>query len=333
MGVVIDADESVVPRGARVLTAVSSGADSMALLWWLLAIGRHVVVAHVNHGLHELRPGQCDADDQFVREKCAGLGVPFLSRKIELKRKNGHVNEVAAREGRYAALLEMARERGCDRVATAHTATDGLESALLNLMRGAGPNGWRGIAPMRILEGEIWLVRPLWRVPREATREVLRAAGWDWREDASNLEPHFRRNRVRAQVLPLLGEISGQNPDDLAVRYVKNAQIARDEAEFLDTTAYSALFAMICKRENDLVILEGPKFNALDVAIQRRVLRRAAQLIVPDARDLASEKIETTRLAVETGAKRAVWEWRKDLRVEWTGAGAGNRLRFWRVKS
>ncbi len=305
----------------------------MALLWWLLALGRDVVVGHVNHDLHELRPGQCDADDGFVREKCAELGVPFVSRKIELSRKNGHVNELAAREGRYAALLEMALETECDRVATAHTATDGLESALLNLMRGAGPNGWRGIAPRRVLGGEIELVRPFWRVPRGATRQILRDAGWNWREDASNLDAMFRRNRVRAQLLPLLGEISGQHPDDLAVRYVKNAQITRDEAEFLDTTAYTALFAMICKRDDDLVVLESWKINTLDIAIQRRVLRRAAQLIVPDARDLASEKIETARLAVEMGAKRAVWEWRKDLRVEWTGAGAGNRLRFWRVKS
>lgn len=329
----LEADESVVPRGARVLAAVSSGADSLALLWWLLSLQRDVVVAHVNHDLHELRWGECDADENFVRQKCAELGVPFVARTLELKRKNGHVNELAARDGRYAALLEMARENGCALVATAHTATDGLESALLNLMRGAGPNGWRGIAPMRVLEREIQLVRPFWRVPREATHQILRDVGWNWREDASNLDALFRRNRVRAEVLPLLGEISNQNPDEMAVRYVQNAQIARGEAEFLDNTAYKALFSLICKREDDLVVLKGGELATLDIAIQRRVLRRAAQLLVPDARDLTGEKIEIARLAVQTDAKRAVWTWRKELRVEWTGAGAGNRLRFWRVKS
>ena len=328
-----EADESVVPRGARVLAAVSSGADSFALLWWLLALVRDVVVGHVNHALRELRPGECDADENFVREKCAELGVPFVSKTIELTRKNGHVNELAARDGRYAALLDMARENSCELVATAHTATDSLESALLNLMRGAGPNGWRGIAPRRVLEGEIWLVRPFWRVPREQTRQILRENRWNWREDASNLDALFRRNRVRAEVLPLLEDIAGQNADDLAVRYIKNAQIARDEAEFLDALASDALSPLLCKRNGDLVVLEGSAFLALDVAIQRRVLRRVAQLLVPDARDLASEKIEVARLAVQSGAKRAVWTWRKELRVEWTGAGAGNRLRFWRVKS
>lgn len=328
-----EADESVVPPRARVLAAVSSGADSLALLWWLLSLPREVVVAHVNHALHELRRGECDADDLFVRQKCAELGVPFVSRTIELARKNGHVNELAAREGRYGALLEMARETQCELVATAHTATDGLESALLNLLRGAGPNGWRGIAPKRVLQEEIQLVRPFWRVPREATREILRANNWVWREDASNLDVLFRRNRVRAEILPLLEDISGQNIDDLAVRYAQNAQIARDEADFLDTTAFNTLSLLTCRREDDLIVLEGAKLTTFDVAMQRRVLRRAAQLVVPDARDLAGEKIETTRLAVDSGAKRAVWTWRKDLRVEWTGASAGNRLRFWRVKS
>jgi tRNA(Ile)-lysidine synthase len=267
-----------------------------------------------------------------VRQKCATLGVPFVSRTIKLTRKNGHVNELAAREGRYVALVEMAREADCQLVATAHTATDALESALLNLMRGAGPNGWRGIAPTRVLDGEIHLVRPFWSLPREQTRQILRDNGWNWREDASNLDALFRRNRVRAEVLPLLGEISGQNSDDLAVRYVKNAQIARDEADFLDSVVSDALTALISKQKGDLVVLRGDQLCNFAIAIQRRVLRRAAQLIVPDARDLASEKVEIVRLALQSGAKRAVWTWRKDLRVEWTGAGAGNRLRFWRVR-
>ncbi|HEX9995772.1 MAG TPA: tRNA lysidine(34) synthetase TilS [Abditibacterium sp.] len=326
------ADASVVPSNLRVLAAVSSGADSMALLAWLLSLGRDVIVGHVNHDLHELRNGDCQRDEDFVRDRCAQSGIAFRTKTVELLRRSGHVNENVAREARYLALAEMARENGCSLVATAHTATDGLETALLNLMRGAGPQGFSGIAPTRPLNSEISLVRPFWNVAREATREFLRQNGWNWREDASNLDPLFRRNRVRNEILPLLGEISGQNTDDLAVRFAANAQVTRDEADWVAKCARETLESLILRHSNDLLILDGRKFAELETALARRVLRLAIQTLAPDFRDLAREKIEETRICVVSGGKRAVWTWRGDLRVEWTGAGAGNRLRFWRVK-
>lgn len=326
-------DASVVPHGTRVLAAVSSGADSMALLCWLLSIGREVVVGHVNHALHELRPGECARDEEFVQLKCQSLGIEFRSATVELPRRSGHVNEVVAREARYKALAQMARENDCPLVATAHTATDSLETSLLNLLRGGGPGGWLGITPRRSLEEGIDLVRPLWPVPREATRQLLREQGWDWREDASNLHPSFRRNRIRHEVLPLLGDISGHVPDDIAVRAVRNAQIARDEVRLLDEITMDALATLTRKREEGLIALDGVAFKELDVALQRRVLRRAAQEVMPEARDIDSEKIETVRNATVGGFRRAVWTWRRGLHVEWTGAGSGNRLRFWLVRS
>ncbi len=330
---ILEADETLAPPTSRVLAAVSSGADSMALLFWLHSTGRDFIVGHINHALHELRPEECARDQEFVRAKCAEVGVPFRALTVDLPRKNGHVNEVVAREARYEALLQIARETGCDRVATAHTATDGLESALLNLMRGAGPGGWLGIAPSRVLEGEILLVRPFWRAPREATRQILRQNGWDWREDASNTDPLFRRNRVRNEILPLFGEISGRPYDEIAVQHAKNAQIARDEGALLDKIASEWLETLVLKREIGLLALDGLKLGVLDVAIQRRVLRRAAREICPDLRDLKLRKIDETRQCVAQNGKRTVWTWRNDIRVEWTGAGAGNRLRFWRVKN
>ncbi len=328
---IFDADEGLVPPQSRVVAAVSSGADSMALLWWLDALGRDFVVGHINHALYELRPGECARDEDFVRAKCAEIGVPFRALTVDLPRKNGHVNELVAREARYAALLQIARENGCTLVATAHTATDALESALLNLMRGGAPGGWLGIAPQRVLADEILLVRPFWRAAREATRQLLRDGGWIWREDESNRDPLFRRNRVRGEILPFLGEISGRTADSMAVGLAKNARIARDESDFMEQIATESLNALVLKREAGLLVLDGQKFRGLERALQRRVLRIGAREIRPDLRDLEWQKIEATRECVALDGKRAVWQWRKELRVEWTGAGAGNRLRFWRV--
>ena len=329
----LSADETLVPASARVLVAVSSGADSMALLCWLRELKRDIVVGHVNHALHELRPGECQADENFVREKCAQLNIAFCAVTIDLPRQNGHVNESVARTARYDALTQMARANGCDLVATAHTATDGLETALLNLMRGGGPQGWLGAPPMRVLDGEIALVRPLYKETRARVRQWLRARNWSWREDESNRAPIFTRNRVRAQVLPLLCEISGRDEDALSRGHARGAQIARDESNFIEELATRELSKLTIARAANLLILSAPLFAQLDVALQRRVLRLAARHIAPDLRDLSADKIEIARLSVVEHRARAVWSWPRGLRVEWTGIERGNRIRLWRVES
>ncbi len=328
-----NADETLVPPTARVLVAVSSGADSMALLCWLHELGREIVVGHVNHALHELRPGECQADENFVRAKCAELNIAFCAITVDLPRRNGHVNESVARAARYAALAQMARANRCDLVATAHTATDGLETALLNLMRGGGPQGWLGAPPSRVLDGEIALVRPLYKATRSSARELLRRRGWSWREDASNCDPVFARNRVRAEVLPLLSDISGRDGDELSSSHARGAQILRAESSFIEELANRELSRLIVAREANLISLSAVPFCELDVALQRRVLRVAARQLAPDLRDLSADKIEIARLSVSENRARAVWSWPHNVRVEWTGAQRGNRIRLWRVEN
>ena len=329
----LNADETLVPADARVLVAVSSGADSMALLCWLRELKREVVVGHVNHALHELRPGECLADENFVRARCAELNVAFCCVTVDLPRRAGHVNESVAREARYRALTNMARANGCSRVATAHTATDGLETALLNLMRGGGPQGWLGAPPSRVLAEEIALVRPLYKETRARVRQWLRARSWSWREDESNRDPIFARNRVRAEVLPLLGDISGRDEDALTRGHARGAQISRDESRFIEELAARELSRLTIAREANLLTLRAPLFAQLDVALQRRILRAAARQIAPDLRDLGADKIESARLSVVENRARAVWSWPRGLRIEWTGRERGNRIRLWRVGS
>jgi tRNA(Ile)-lysidine synthase len=327
----LDGDDSLFPAQARVLVAVSGGADSMALLHWLLETGREIVVGHVNHALDELRQGDCARDEEWLRGRCAELNVEFRSRTIELPRRNGHVNEAVARTGRYEALEQMARENECSVLATAHTASDALEGLMLNLGRGAGVRGLSGYAPSRELEGGLVLVRPFWRLGRDEVRAWLRERGASWLEDASNQSDMFRRNRVRSEVVPLLSEIFGRDSDELARGFAFNAQLSRDEDAWLELQARDALEGLVVKREEGVLALDGLAFRALPLALQRRVLRLAAREVEAQAREVERVKIETLRLACVQNARRQVWTWRKVLRVEWTGQGAGNRLRFWRV--
>jgi hypothetical protein len=102
------------------------------------------VVGHVNHGL---RGEESEADARFVEERCGELSVPCVVRCVDVPQRDSTFSEAAARTVRYAALLQMAREHGCSHLATGHTASDNLETILLNFLRGATVEGLGGIKP------------------------------------------------------------------------------------------------------------------------------------------------------------------------------------------
>ena len=183
--------------GATLGVAVSGGADSVFLLHALRAVHRgRLVVLHVNHGL---RGSASEEDEAFVRRLAGELPCAVA--------RGGPVEgnlEQFCRRTRLRWFAEW-REAGLvDWVATGHTASDQAETVLLRLLRGTGPTGLRGVLE-RTKSG---LIRPLLGVSREAVREYLAGQGMAWREDASNEDPRFLRNRVRREVLPLLRELS-----------------------------------------------------------------------------------------------------------------------------
>ena len=200
-------ERSLLRAGARVVLAVSGGADSVALLRVLLDLrgdlGIVLAVGHFNHGL---RGAASRADEAFVAE---------LARQHELDYFAGHGDvhdhasdsklgiEAAARELRYRWLAQLAGEQRFDAVATAHTLDDQAETVLLKFLRGAGTRGLAGIYP--IVEREnLRIVRPLLCVSRDEVETYLESLGQEWREDETNLDRRFTRNRVRHDLLPLL---------------------------------------------------------------------------------------------------------------------------------
>ena len=188
-----------VAAGTPILVAVSGGADSVAL-WDLLAAGGAVpVVWHLDHGL---RP-ESAVDAAWVAQRARRLGHEAIVEHADiaaLATGMGCGIEEAGRTHRYARLAEVARSRGIGTVATAHHADDRAESILMHLLRGAGPGGWQGIAAERPLEPGIRLVRPLLALHRRDLRGWLRERGEPWREDASNRDQRFTRNRIRAML-------------------------------------------------------------------------------------------------------------------------------------
>jgi tRNA(Ile)-lysidine synthase len=320
-------DWELVPESERILVAVSGGADSLALLQMLHG-KRDIAVGHVNHGL---RGDESEADANFVAQRCAELGVPYAVQRVHVTQRGGTFSEAAARTVRYAALLQMAREHDCSLLATGHTASDNLETILLNFLRGATVEGLGGIKTRTRL-GDITLVRPLWQATREQVQDALQSAGWTWRDDSSNASTQYARNRVRHELLPVLAQHSGgKSLEALARQTARASQLWRDDIAWMNAAACEHLGAITVQVRPHLLALDGAAFRALPLSLQRRVLREAARRVQGNVQDIGSEHIETARRHIASNGRRAVWQWRKGLNVEWTGAMSGNRIRLWLV--
>lgn len=320
------------------LAAVSGGADSLALLRILLAAEKEVAVAHVNH---QMRGVESDADEAHVRDLCARLGIAFDSRRVQVL---GESNiEAQARELRYAALEEMALAHNCRFIATGHTASDNLETILLHWLRGATVSGMRGIQSSRLLRAgsQVLVARPLLDVTRSECESICIEAGWNWREDSSNMSPKYLRNRVRGELVPLLENLIAaphlaQRPRErMARQSTRAAGLWAEDLKLLDNLARAELQSIVIRRAAGLIVLDGDKLRALPISLQRRVLRLGAQQVEGEdgvAGQISSRHIEEARAWIAGGGRRCVWQWKKNLRVEWCGAGSGNRIRLARVE-
>lgn len=187
----------------KILVAVSGGVDSMVLLHLLPEAGFKVGVAHCNF---QLRGDESVADEELVTATAAQLNIPFFVERFDTTAYASEKKisiQMAARELRYDFFKGLLERHPFDVVATAHHFNDTIETALLNLIRGTGLDGLRGIAPK---SGKV--IRPLLFATRDAIRDHALQRGITWREDASNLADDYQRNFLRHQVIPRLQELN-----------------------------------------------------------------------------------------------------------------------------
>ena len=231
-------------EGTRVLAAVSAGADSVALLFVLreLEAAGRLTIAGAAHLNHQLRGADADADEAFSRALAARLGVAFESERVDvgaLARAQKRSLEDAARTARYAFLDRAADRVHATAIAVAHTVEDQAETFLLRLLRGAGTRGLAAIRPRTRLPGDAssarrWVVRPLLDIERAALRDYLAALGETFRDDASNADVSFTRNRVRHELIPLL---QSRFSPSVTATLAREAALARQDEEFLSAEA------------------------------------------------------------------------------------------------
>ena len=195
----------------KVLVALSGGADSVALLRVLLVLGYRCEAAHCNF---HLRGAESDRDERFVRSLCGELGVMLHVTHFDTMSyaASHHVSiEMAAREMRYDWFEQIRQQREAQVIAVAHHRDDSVETFLLNLVRGAGINGLKGISPKN---GRI--VRPLLEADRQDILEYLHHLNQEYVTDSTNLQDEYMRNKIRLNILPMLCELNPSVSESIA---------------------------------------------------------------------------------------------------------------------
>ena len=299
--------------GDTLLVALSGGADSVALTDALATLSRikgfRLVAAHLDHGL---RPESGD-DVAFCASFCADLGIALRSGTADVRataRREGCGIEDAARRDRYAFLRRVKEDEGAAVIAVAHNRDDQAETLLLRLLRGAGATG---LSAMRPRNRDV--IRPLLGLSRRAVRRHLESRGLAWREDSTNADPAFLRNRVRHELLPLLEDRF--NPR-LRETLARTASLLADEAALVDELAEDLAKRTVRVRGDEAVVAYRELAQA-PRALARLVLRRAlgaagglagvAAVHVEKLLDLSRSEAPSGRFIPLPGRRQATFAW------------------------
>lgn len=286
----------MVSSGDGVLVAVSGGPDSVALLHLLSGLREELrlrlEVAHLQHGI---RGDEAREDALFVANMAKRLSLPLHTRDVELPRmraERGKGNlEAMARDERRRFFVAVAQDRGLNRVATAHTRDDQVETLLMWLLRGSGRKGLGGMPPVQSFicnKGEAQraplLIRPMIETSRNEIMDYLAAECLEYRIDQTNLDPGPQRNWIRLHLLPQLRERMGPRLDE---RLAHLADLLRDEEEILECAAQERLQQAV--RGGDLVrerLLQERK------AMRRRMVRLWLQGTLGNLRGVSFDHVE-----------------------------------------
>ncbi len=313
-------DTTAIKPGLRLAVGLSGGADSVALTRALAARAAELgIVLHVAHLHHGLRGADADADQQFCADLAASLNLPFHNARVETANESPATPakpresiEEAARRLRYAWFRQLMASCEIDAVATAHTLDDQAETVLAKFLRGAWTEGFSAIHPIVTFpEGRI--LRPLLTVTRPHIEAYLRLLGQPWREDASNLDPAYTRNRLRHQLLP---ELEKENPR-IRQHLAHLADLARDEEAYWETEISRLAPQLIltgkpvrgggrASETGESIALDVVRLATHPVAVHRRLLRHAAQLLNVSLNFEATESLRTLATEGRAGQRLAL---------------------------
>ncbi|MDX1807851.1 MAG: tRNA lysidine(34) synthetase TilS, partial [Paenisporosarcina sp.] len=261
----------------RLLVACSGGADSVALLLFLWnerkVLGIEIACIHANHGL---RGTESDEDEDYVKQLCSELKIPFYHRTLAIqqlvKETKGNVQDICRQE-RYTYFKEIMEKHDYTTLAVAHHSDDQAETIIMRLTRGSKAIGM----PIKRAFGSRKLIRPFLSVTRAHIENYLSVQQVSYREDSSNKKDTYTRNRIRHHILPLL---QAENPSATThmAQWAENQQL---ENTFLETLAEKECEEIIVKKFGSSFEVDLHRFQSIPTALQKRVILLLLNYLYP----------------------------------------------------
>lgn len=285
----------LIEKEDKLVIGVSGGPDSMALLHILLTLQEKeqipsctLLVAHVNHMLRK----EADEETAYVEEFCRLHQIPCFVKRAkveELAQKAKMGTEEMGRNIRYQFFEEVREKEKAQKIVTAHHANDNAETVLMNILRGSGTAGLKGIEPIRKNEKNVVFIRPLIHCTKEEIYQYCKEKKLQPKIDKSNQENVYNRNKVRNILIPFLEK--EWNPNIVATLN-RLSELARQENQYLERQTQKAYEDMVLEEAKDSIVLSLKKWNGQDFVIKSRVIRYTINRLLGTTKDIEKIHIE-----------------------------------------
>ena len=288
----------LIKKGNTIVIGVSGGPDSMALLNILICLKNtnkidcNLVVAHINHGIRK----EADEETEYVISFCKDKNIPCYIKKEkveELAKIQKIGTEEAGRKLRYSFFEEIAKKEDAQKIATAHTANDNAETILMNIMRGSSTSGLKGIEIKR----DERYIRPILQVTRKDIEEYCKQNKLDPREDKTNKENIYTRNKIRNELIPYIKEEFNPN---IIVSLNRLSELAKEDEEYFNKQVENKYKNILIEErlgnkieeKKDEIILDLKKFNYEEKVIKNRLVLYTINKLLGSKQNI--EKIHIT---------------------------------------
>lgn len=290
-------EEKLIESGDRIVVGVSGGPDSICLLHVLEQIQKkglnfELFVAHINH---MIRPNAI-LDEEYVENYCQKHEIPVFIKRIqvlEIAEKEKIGTEEAGRNARYEFFNEVKEKTNSNKIATAHNSNDNAETVIMNLIRGCGLDGLKGIE--RQTEN---LIRPLINISRKEIEDYCKKNQLNPRIDESNMQLIYQRNKIRNVMIPYVQKEFNSNFVGTLNRL---SQIAKEESDYIDRQVKAKYKAIVEKEESGYIELNLQQFNLLEIVIKKRLLRYTIYRVLGNVKGIGTIHIEDIISLCEKG--------------------------------
>lgn len=278
----------LIEENDHIILGVSGGPDSTCLFHIFLNLQKEIkftfTVCHINHGIRK----EAIEDEKYVEGMCKQYNIPYFVKKenvLEKAEQEKVGTEEMGRKVRYAFFSEIQKQVGANKIATAHTKNDLSETVIMNLLRGTGLSGLKGIEAIR----DNLYIRPLIECKRSEIEEYCEENKLHPKIDKTNFENIYTRNKIRNELIPYLEKEFNPNIIESVARM---ADIIQEEDKYLEQITKQAYEEILISKDNKEIVLDLKKFNTLDLVIKNRIVLYTITMLFGTSSGIEKKHIE-----------------------------------------